>query len=422
MTSIEVQADEQQAVIEAVEVAASRGLPLAADLAGRQSTEEDAAGNTVNNGAEPQTTAKTPALKSTSGETVLPRPAPWSQLSPETVEKVQSAGVMSSLLSIAPRMAAVEAEIERLITSPIKLIADVASHTLAAGGKRLRPALTLLCAQLCGDGNEAPNARVVTAAAAVELTHTTSLLHDDVVDEADTRRGRPTARLLWGNETSVLVGDYLFAQVFVTAAQKGFGEMMQPLAVATAQMCAGELLETQTRGYLQMNESQYREIIALKTASLVDCACRLGAMAMQAPEEHVEKLARFGHDVGMAFQIVDDVFDITATEGRIGKPVGNDIREGDITLPMLRAMQVCSEAEQAELCRILGATAQGGEISEADVQSALDIMRGCDAVEYSLTLAREYVDAAKKQLQDFPDSTARHTLIEIADYVLSREK
>ena len=390
--------DEHEVVIEAVEVAASRGLPLAADIA-------------------PNAPASTPVEAQSSA---LPRKTPWSDLPKDAVQGVD---IMRTLIAISPRMASVEAEIERLITTPIKLIADISSHTLNAGGKRLRPALTLIAAQLCGDDGESPNARVVTCAAAIELTHTTTLLHDDVVDEADTRRGKPTARLLWGNETSVLVGDYLFAQVFVTAAQKGFSELVQPLAVATAQMCAGELLETQTRGYLQMSEKQYREIIALKTASLTDCACRLGALAMNASNEDVEKLALFGHNIGMAFQIVDDVFDITSTEGRIGKPVGNDIREGDITLPMLRAMQVCSETDKADLQRVVGAAVKKDAImDETEVQRALEILRGCDAVEYSLDLASQYIASAKAQLESFPDVPARGMLLDIADYVTSREK
>jgi len=395
--------DEQQVVMEAVEVAATRGLPLAADLPHADPDSDDSA-----------------AKGSTPSAGALPRKTPWSDLPPDAMQGVD---IMRSLIAISPRMTSVEAEIEKLITTPIKLIADIASHTLNAGGKRLRPALTLIAAQLCGDDGESPNARVVTCAAAIELTHTTTLLHDDVVDEADTRRGKPTARLLWGNETSVLVGDYLFAQVFVTAAQKGFGELVQPLAIATAQMCAGELLETQTRGYLEMSEKQYREIISLKTASLTDCACRLGALAMNAPEDDVDRLARFGHDIGMAFQIVDDIFDITATEGRIGKPVGNDIREGDITLPMLRAMQVCGESDKRDLQNIIGAAVnKEGTIEEADVQRALEILRSCDAVEYSQNLAQQYIASAKEQLEFFPDVPARAMLRDIADYVVSREK
>jgi heptaprenyl diphosphate synthase len=406
MSELHPRPDEHQAVLEAVEVAAERGLPLAVDISG------DASGPHASSSASTRTGA----------DQTLPRETPWSHLPADALEKSGGGDIMRSLQAIAPRMAVVESEIEKLITTPIKLIADIALHTLNAGGKRLRPALTLICAQLCGDDGAAPSNRVVSCAAAIELTHTTTLLHDDVVDHANTRRGRPTARLLWGNETSVLVGDYLFAQVFVTAAQKGFGELMQPLALATAQMCAGELLETQTRGYLQMSEKQYREIIALKTASLVECACRLGAMAVNADASSVEKLSRFGHGIGMAFQIVDDVFDIASTEGKIGKPVGNDIREGDITLPMLRAMQVCSEDEKAELTRILSVAVKDDQVPEPDVQRGLAILRGCDAIEYSLHIAHQYADEAKAQLESFPDTPARAMLCDIADYVTSREK
>lgn len=390
--------DMQKAVVDAVEVAAERGLPLAADLVGDSAADQKAADD-----------------RNVSG---LPHAPPWSHLTPEVVRKVSDVDIMRALSGIVPRMKAVEAEIERLVTTPIKLIADVASHTLGAGGKRLRPALTLISAQVCGDTGDIPDARVVTCAAAVELTHTTTLLHDDVVDGASTRRGKPTANLKWGNEPSVLVGDYLFAQVFVTASQPGFSEIMQPLALATAQMCAGELLETQTRCYLDMKEKQYLEIISLKTAALTDCACRIGALAMEAPPEHVERLARFGHDIGRAFQIVDDVFDLTATEDRIGKPVGNDVREGDITMPMLRVMQTATESEKDELRALIGKY----PITEEEVQRALQILRSGDAMEYSMNMAGEYIASAKSQLEIFEPSPARDMLYDIADYVLSREK
>jgi geranylgeranyl pyrophosphate synthase len=414
--------DLRKVVVEAVEVAAERGLPLAADVAAvpdltDQTLTSDAgaiAGAADGDSAEAGTNDAEPAAVAP----WLPHTAPWDRLPPDVLSKVTNVDIMRSLISITPRMKVVEKEIERLVTTPIKLIADIASHTLNAGGKRLRPALTLLVAELCGDTGDQPDPRVVICAAAIELTHTTTLLHDDVVDEAETRRGKPTANLLWGNQTSVLVGDYLFAQVFVTAAQEGFIDFMQPLAMATAQMCAGELLETQTRSFLQMTEKQYREIIALKTAALTECACRLGAMAMDADSEAIERLSRFGHDVGMAFQIVDDVFDITTTESRLGKPVGNDIRAGDITLPMLRAMKVCGESEQAELQAIIGKR----DITEPEVARALDILRNCDAVPYSLRIATDYIASAKAQLEAFPPSPARAMLYDIADYVVSREK
>lgn len=402
-----------EAIIEAVGVAAERGMPLTQEaIAAVQSSPEMRAMLSALSPAQPAAPQPIP-------QGVMPQIAPWNRLPLEALEGVRRVNIMESLAGIAPRMMTVEREIERLITTPVKLIADIASHTLGAGGKRLRPALTLLTAQLCGDNGEIPAPRVVACAAMIELTHTTTLLHDDVVDEAETRRGKPTANLLWGNETSVLVGDYLFAQVFVTASQKGFSDLMYPFAHATAQMCAGELLETQTRGLLDMKESQYCDIIALKTASLTDCACRLGAMAMNAPEAQVEQLARYGRDIGMAFQIIDDVFDVISSQGRVGKPVGNDIREGDITLPMLRAMQVVSDAEKAELRAIIG---KSGQIEDAEIERALEIMRSCDAVPHAVELARGFVQSAKLQLESFPPGQARDSLNDIADYVMSRDK
>jgi geranylgeranyl pyrophosphate synthase len=289
---------------------------------------------------------------------------------------------------------------------------------MGAGGKRLRPALTLLCAQLCGDEAQSPSRRTVLCAAAVELMHTTALIHDDVVDSAAVRRGKPAANLIWGNEASVLVGDYLFAQVFVTVAQPEFVDLLPAMAQATSQLCAGELLETQTRGLLTMPEQQYLDIIALKTAALTECACRLGALAVGADAERAERLARFGREIGMAFQIVDDVFDVVATQGRVGKPVGNDIREGDITLPMLRAMQVCSEADKATLRDIIGKD----PISDEEVATALEILRRSDAVEYSMHKATEFIRSARAQLDEFEDGAARTMLCDIADYTVSRDK
>ena len=326
--------------------------------------------------------------------------------------------VMRSLARIAPQMAAMEAEIDRWVTTPIKLIADISAHTLGAGGKRLRPALVFASAQLCGDNAQKADPRVLTCAAAVELIHSTSLIHDDVVDAAAVRRGRPAANLIWGNETSVLVGDYLFAQVFVAIAREGFHDLLAPIAVATSQLCAGELLETQTRGMLSMKEKQYCEIIAMKTAALTECSCRLGAQAMRAADEKVEALAKYGREIGMAFQVVDDIFDVVSSEERLGKPVGNDIREGDITLPMLRAAAVCEESERKEFASLLGKD----PISAEEVERALNIIRATDAVEHCAHIAANYVASAKAQLEIFPDGDAKQMLIDIADYVLTREK
>jgi len=323
----------------------------------------------------------------------------------------------SVLAPLASHIHAVENEIARLVTTPVQVVAEVATHSLQAGGKRLRPALTILCAQLCGDSLEHPSPHVLTSAAVVELTHTTTLLHDDVVDEATTRRGRPSANSVWGNQTSVLVGDYLFAQVFVTLSEPEFIELIQPLALATARMCAGELQETQMRHSPELDEAQYRQIIALKTASLIECACHLGAQSMNADADTIQQLGKFGHYIGMTFQIIDDVLDLTASAGRLGKPAGHDIREGDITLPMLRALQQCNSEDSAELRGII----ENPDIGESDVQRALELIRESDAIEYSRAAAQDYADKAKQLLADFPPSGTREMLEKITDYVVSRD-
>ena len=323
----------------------------------------------------------------------------------------------SALAPLKSQMQAVESEIAKLVTTPVQVVAQVAAHSLQAGGKRLRPALTILCAQLCGDGTAQAAPRVLTSAAVVELTHTTTLLHDDVVDEASTRRGRASANSVWGNQTSVLVGDYLFAQVFVTLSKPEFLELIQPLALATARMCAGELQETQMRHSPELDEAQYRQIIALKTASLIECACHLGALSMWADEETTQRLGKLGHYIGMTFQIIDDVLDLTASAGRLGKPVGHDIREGDVTLPMLRALQQCNEKDSAELRAII----ENPDVDEADVQRALALIRASDAIGYSRAAARDYADKAKQLLVNFPESSTREMLDKIIDYVVSRD-
>ena len=390
------QPDLGRALEEAIEISARRGSPLTSVVA--------------------QASAAFPAnLDGQSSAPKSPVPHP-SDLPAHVLEGVREVDILRALAPLAPSMKSVECEIERLITTPVKLVADIAAHVLGAGGKRLRPALTLLSAQMCGDDEADPAARVITCAALVELTHTTTLLHDDVVDGATMRRGKPAANLVWGNETSVLVGDYLFAQVFVTASRRGIAELMHPLAHATAQMCAGELLETQMRGFWEMTERQYLDIVALKTGSLTECSCRMGALAVNAPEEQVELLGTFGRSIGVAFQIVDDVFDIVLEAEQIGKPVGNDLREGAITLPMLHALEFSPDRE--ELRQILASD----EKSDADIERAIHILRGGDAVASALRVAREYVEAAQNVLDSFPNSNAKAMMCDIADYVLARRK
>jgi geranylgeranyl pyrophosphate synthase len=404
LPALDLQPDLHTALEEAIEVSAQRGTPLTSLVSqAMQGAVESQAPN-----------AQLPnATNGAFRNTPVP---PWNMMPPEILDGIRQVDIMQSLAPLSTRMKSVEKEIEKLITTPVKLVADIAGHVLGAGGKRLRPALTLLSAEVCGDGSENPSPRAVTCAALVELTHTTTLLHDDVVDSATMRRGRPAANLIWGNETSVLVGDYLFAQVFVTASRRGIAELMHPLAHATAQMCAGELLETQMRGFWEMSEKQYLEIVALKTGSLTECACRMGALAVDSSEANVEALGTYGRSIGVAFQIVDDVFDVISNEEGLGKPVGNDLREGAITLPMLRSLTTSPDRDELRDLLIKE------QKSDEDVLRALAIMRTGDSVAYAMQLAKDYAEAAKQQLEIFPDVPARDMLCDIADYVLSREK
>ena len=407
---LEPRPDLHRALEEAIEISARRGTALSSVVTANTKTPASNGGNS--NGGN-----SNGGNSNRKAEAEFATPIPHSNELPlEALEGIRSVDIMQSLAPLASRMKSVEREIERMITTPVKLVADIAGHVLGAGGKRLRPALALLAAQICGDDGDNPAPRAVTCACLVELTHTTTLLHDDVVDGATTRRGKPAANLVWGNETSVLVGDYLFAQVFVTASRRGIAELMHPLAHATAQMCAGELLETQMRGFWEMSDTQYLEIVALKTGALTECACRMGALAINADEAKVEALGNFGRFIGVAFQIVDDVFDVTATSEEIGKPVGNDLREGAITLPMLWTLKHSPNAD--ELRDILASE----EKTDEQVTRALEIMRAGDAIMRSLQLARDYTNKAKAQLNMFPDSDAKNMLNDIADYVLSRQK
>jgi hypothetical protein len=234
----DVRPDVQETVEMAARIAGQRNMPLRVGAMSADGVKNGAMGNaSLTNG------------NSTNGSNGK------SEYSNVLLDGVPAVDILATLKRIAPQMKAVEREIERLITSPVKLVTDIAGHTLGAGGKRLRPALTIMCAQLCGDTEDEANTRAVTCAAVMELTHTTALIHDDVVDSAQTRRGKPAANLVWGNETSVLVGDYLCAQAFVTVARPEFRDVLPYIAQATAELCAGELLETQTRGLLSMSES-----------------------------------------------------------------------------------------------------------------------------------------------------------------------
>ncbi|SET66125.1 polyprenyl synthetase family protein [Oceanicella actignis] len=314
---------------------------------------------------------------------------------------------------VAGDLAAVNAMIRaRMESEHAPRIPEVTAHLVEAGGKRLRPMLTLAAARLCGYGGEDH----VKLAATVEFIHTATLLHDDVVDESDKRRGRPTANLLWDNKSSVLVGDYLFSRSFQLMVETGSLRVLDILANASAVIAEGEVLQLSTANDLSVTEATYLTMIHGKTAALFAAAAQVGGVIADAPERQVEALRIYGEELGMAFQIVDDVLDYGGVSETLGKNVGDDFREGKVTLPVLYAIAAEDEAGMAFWRRVIEKRAQG----PGDLEEAVARMRAARALERSAEAARERAARARAALEAFPPSELRAALDGIADFVVSR--
>jgi len=298
--------------------------------------------------------------------------------------------------------------------SPVALIPQLAAHIVAAGGKRLRPLLTLAAARLCG--YDAPDARHVKLAACVEFIHTATLLHDDVVDESLLRRGLASANAVFGNKASVLVGDFLFARAFQLMVEDGSLRVLDILCRASATIAEGEVLQLVIQNDLDAGEAKYLEVIRGKTAALFQAACHVGAVVAARPEAEERGLAEYGLNLGIAFQLVDDALDYAADQETLGKTVGDDFREGKITLPVLRAWAAGDPAERAFWQRTVGELEQ----TDADLAEAMRLMERHGAIAATLERAREFAAEAKRALLVFPASPMRARLMDVADYTVSR--
>ncbi|MCK8786634.1 polyprenyl synthetase family protein [Roseomonas sp. NAR14] len=308
--------------------------------------------------------------------------------------------------------------VERM-QSPVALIPQVAAHIVAAGGKRLRPLLTLAASRLCGyPGTEAGGTRHVALAACVEFIHTATLLHDDVVDESALRRGRASANALFGNKPSVLVGDFLFARAFQLMTDDGSLEVLSILARASATIAEGEVLQLVTANDTATTEAQYLEVIDGKTAALFAAATRVGAVLAERPAAEAEALDRYGRSLGVAFQLVDDALDYSAVEAELGKTVGDDFREGKITLPVLLAFERGDESERGFWRRTLEAQEQ----REGDLGQAIALMQRHGALADTVRRARHYGDEALEALRAFPDAPMRRAMADIVEFCIARAR
>jgi len=296
--------------------------------------------------------------------------------------------------------------------SPVQLIPQLAAHIVAAGGKRLRPLLTLASARLCGYQGD----RHVKLAACVEFIHTATLLHDDVVDESLLRRGLASANAVFGNQASVLVGDFLFARAFQLMVEDGSLVVLRILSQAAATIAEGEVLQLVTQNDLSTSEARYLEVIEGKTAALFAAACEVGAVVADRPQAEAAALAQFGMNLGIAFQLVDDALDYAADQALLGKTIGDDFREGKMTLPVLLAYQAGDAADRDFWHRTIETSEQSG----ADLDRALHLMQRYGAIDATVERARGFAAAAKQALGRFPDSPLRRALLAVADYTVSR--
>jgi octaprenyl-diphosphate synthase len=311
----------------------------------------------------------------------------------------------------APDMAAVDALIRKHMDSPVPVIPALADHLIAGSAKRLRPLLTVACARLAGARDDA----CLKLAAAVEFIHTATLLHDDVVDSSELRRGRVAAHLIWGAPSSVLVGDFLFARAFELMVASGSMPALEILARASRVIAEGEVLQLTRAHDLDLSQDLYLEIIRAKTAELFAAAAEAGAVSAGAPPERCRALRRYGQDLGVAFQLVDDALDYSGDAGTLGKNAGDDFREGKATLPLLLAMQR-TPGEREFWIR----TVDRRDQTEADFQRARQLMAETRALDDTLSLAAEYAESAKAALGDFGSNSWRPALADLADFAVAR--
>ncbi len=330
-----------------------------------------------------------------------------------TAKAVLSQGFDRLLALVDADMRATNQLIVDRMASKVPLIPQLAGYLIAAGGKRLRPLLTLASAQLCGY----QGTRHHGLAACVEFIHTATLLHDDVVDESDLRRGQRSANAVFGNQASVLVGDFLFSRAFELMTADGSIEILRILSSAAKTIAEGEVMQLSVASSTKTTEADYLEVITGKTAALFAAACEVGAVVADQPEDAQEALRLFGLNLGIAFQLVDDVLDYSAVQAKLGKEVGNDFREGKMTLPVLLAYKRGSAEEKAFWQRTL----EDKTFNEHDLDHAITLLQKHGTLAATIDRARQYGAAAQSALSHFPPSAVREAMLESVSFVIERD-
>jgi octaprenyl-diphosphate synthase len=307
----------------------------------------------------------------------------------------------------------VEKRLRDYTISDISLIPVVTNYLADGGGKRIRPLLVLICAKLCRYQGEED----IIHSCIVEFIHNATLLHDDVIDGSEMRRGNPSVNARWGNEASILLGDFLFSKSFWLLAKYSNFRVMESLSKAALNMAEGEIAQLLNSCNLSTTEEDYMEVIRRKTAELMASCCQIGAILGKAPYVQEKALTNFGLKIGMAFQLVDDVLDYSAQEEKLGKSIGKDFREGKVTLPLVRLYSECLAEEKDWIRANLG----NKKINSEELNYLLEIMEQYEVLKSTIDLAKSYVASAKEELKVFSDSLYREALISVADYIVSRD-
>jgi octaprenyl-diphosphate synthase len=306
----------------------------------------------------------------------------------------------------------VEEQFRKDLASSVPLIRKVGEYVLASGGKRVRPMMLLLSARLAGYQGESH----IGLASVVEFIHTATLLHDDVVDSAVLRRGQDSVNAVWGNEASVLVGDFLFAKSFSIMVREGNLEILKTLSDATTQMAEGEVLQLISTCDVDLDEERYIEVVRNKTAVLLSAASRCGALLGACPPEQEEALSAYGMELGIAFQFMDDALDYVADQDAFGKECGHDLLEGKVTLPLIHTLKHCNAEEREKIAGII----EQETLPDEDLNYIVDLIHSYDGIDYTRDRAKLLIESAKGHLALFADCPAKEAMIRLADYVVSR--
>src|SRR5579864_2476973 len=304
---------------------------------------------------------------------------------------------------------AVEREIGLESIASVEAITYIGQYLQSGGGKRLRPILVLLCGKLFGETNPS----LIRMAAVVEMIHTATLVHDDVIDMAKTRRGRPSNNMVWGNHTSVLAGDWLYMQAFQVALRERNFALLDVLINLTQMMVEGELLQLERIGKIGVTEADYMELIDRKTASLFSACARLGAIMQSAADSREQQLGEYAWNLGIAFQLIDDVLDFTSREKILGKPVGNDLREGKVTLPLIYALETAAPEERKLIETVLA----DGNYDQVPFGKILHVLNRYKSIERAQERACSFTEKARQIIAEFPESSYQRALFAVTDLV-----